>query len=205
MQDVLCRTEIEFGKPVTYVTVRMENGFTIRESTTCVDPANYNEEIGKKICLDKIRDTIYLLLGYELQSQIKTESAISESDNTTARVLHLLNDVIVTATDGEHLSISNDNHLYQVDDKGELHISLTPQCKQNFHHDLNMHAVTGMENLEIPFTYCAICALKLVIFKPMKNNEALFFSEGVIEIIHDFKDWASKLDYGLVFELTRPE
>ena len=69
MQDVLVRTETEFGKPVTYVTVRMQNGFTLRESTTCVDPANYNEEFGKKICLEKIEDKIWFLLGYQLQEQ----------------------------------------------------------------------------------------------------------------------------------------
>ena len=69
MQDVLVRTETEFGKPVTYVTVRMHNGFTLRESTTCVDPANYDEEIGKKICLKKIEDKIWFLLGYQLQKR----------------------------------------------------------------------------------------------------------------------------------------
>lgn len=41
MKDVLVRTVEEFGKPCTYVTVRMKNGFTLRESTTCVDPANW--------------------------------------------------------------------------------------------------------------------------------------------------------------------
>ena len=50
MQDVIVKTVVEFDKPCTYVTVRMKNGFTLRESTTCVDPANYNEEIGKEIC-----------------------------------------------------------------------------------------------------------------------------------------------------------
>ena len=70
MKDVLVRTEYEFGKPVTYVTVRMENGFTLRESTTCLDPANYNEEYGKKICLEKIEDKIWFLLGYALQEKM---------------------------------------------------------------------------------------------------------------------------------------
>lgn len=69
MQDVLCKTEIEWGKPVTYVCVRMKNGFTLRESTTCVDPKNYSEEIGKQICLEKIEDEVWKLLGYELQSR----------------------------------------------------------------------------------------------------------------------------------------
>lgn len=69
MKDVLVRTVEEFGKPCTYVTVRMKNGFTLRESTTCVDPANYSEEIGKEICLKHIEDKIWFLLGYALQDK----------------------------------------------------------------------------------------------------------------------------------------
>lgn len=74
MQDIICSTAIEFDKPVTYVTVRMKNGFTLRESTTCVDPANYDEEIGKQICLEKIEDKIWFLLGYALQDKIYKET-----------------------------------------------------------------------------------------------------------------------------------
>ena len=70
MQDVIVRTLDDFGKPCTYVTVRMKNGFTLRESTTCVDPANYNEEIGKEICLRKIEDKVWFLLGYQLQEDL---------------------------------------------------------------------------------------------------------------------------------------
>lgn len=69
MQDAIVRTVMEFDKPCTYVTVRMKNGFTLRESTTCVDPANYNEEIGKEICLRKIEDKVWFLLGYALQDK----------------------------------------------------------------------------------------------------------------------------------------
>ena len=71
MLDVICHTAVEFDKPVTYVTVRMKNGFTLRESTTCVDSCNYNEEIGKQICLKKIEDKIWFLLGYALQDKIR--------------------------------------------------------------------------------------------------------------------------------------
>lgn len=70
MQDVIVRTLQDFEKPCTYVTVRMKNGFTLRESTTCVDPANYDEEIGKQICLKKIEDKVWFLLGYALQDKI---------------------------------------------------------------------------------------------------------------------------------------
>lgn len=70
MQDVYCTTLKPFDKPVTFVEVRMKNGFTVRESTTCVDPNNYNEEIGKEICLKRIEDKIWLLLGYALQEKL---------------------------------------------------------------------------------------------------------------------------------------
>lgn len=74
MQDVIVRTLDDFGKPCTYVTVRMKNGFTLRESTTCVDPANYNEEIGKQICLEKIEDKVWFLLGYALQTEVSAKN-----------------------------------------------------------------------------------------------------------------------------------
>lgn len=73
MKDVLVRTVEEFGKPSTYVTVKMKNGFILRDSTTCIDPANYSEEIGKEICLKRIEDKIWFLLGYALQDKAFNE------------------------------------------------------------------------------------------------------------------------------------
>ena len=70
MQDVIVRTLVDFDKPTTYVTVRMLNGFTVRESATCVDPDNYDEEIGKQICMKKIEDKVWFLLGYQLQESL---------------------------------------------------------------------------------------------------------------------------------------
>jgi hypothetical protein len=70
MKNVIVRTENDFGKPCTYVTVRMENGFTLRESTTCVDPANYDEDTGKAICLKRLEEKVWSLLGYQLQEEL---------------------------------------------------------------------------------------------------------------------------------------
>lgn len=70
MKDVIVRTVVEFEKPTTYVTIRMKNGFTLRESTTCVDPANYNEEIGRDICLKRLEAKVWNLLGYALQERM---------------------------------------------------------------------------------------------------------------------------------------
>lgn len=74
MQDVIVRTVEEFGKPTTYVTVQMKNGVTLRESTTCVDPADYNEKIGMEICLKRIENKIWHLLGHSLQERLAEET-----------------------------------------------------------------------------------------------------------------------------------
>ena len=70
MQDVIVRTLVDFGKPTTYVTIRMKNGFTLRESTTCVDLGDCNVEKGKEICLKRLEDKVWFLLGYQLQEEL---------------------------------------------------------------------------------------------------------------------------------------
>lgn len=58
----------------TVVCVRLENGFTISESTGCVDEKNYSEDIGKEICLNKIKDKLWFLEGYLLQNKLKEDN-----------------------------------------------------------------------------------------------------------------------------------
>ena len=53
-----------------FVDWNIRNGFTVRETTTCVDPANYSEEIGKGICLKRIEDKIWLFLGYAYRTNL---------------------------------------------------------------------------------------------------------------------------------------
>jgi hypothetical protein len=46
------------------------NGFEIVESSSCVDKENYSEELGVEICMEKIRDKIWMLLGFLLQTDV---------------------------------------------------------------------------------------------------------------------------------------
>lgn len=64
--DVQVRTE--FGK-CTVVTVRLRNGFILTESSACVDPANYDVELGKKLCFQHIENRLWELEGYALQKR----------------------------------------------------------------------------------------------------------------------------------------
>ena len=61
----------QIGDKTTFVMVTLKNGFTITESSSCVDPANFNMEIGASICMEKIKDKIWFLLGFLLQSGVK--------------------------------------------------------------------------------------------------------------------------------------
>ena len=37
------------------------------EGSSCVDPKNYNDELGTKICVGRMRDKVWMLLGFVLQ------------------------------------------------------------------------------------------------------------------------------------------
>lgn len=54
----------------TMVRCVLRNGFVIVESSSCVDPANYSEKMGAEICLSKIKDKIWELLGFLLQTAV---------------------------------------------------------------------------------------------------------------------------------------
>ena len=58
-----------FGK-VTIVVLRLKNGFTLVESSGCVDPKNYDEAYGVEICLEKMEDKLWYLEGYLLQNKL---------------------------------------------------------------------------------------------------------------------------------------
>lgn len=54
----------------TVVMAQLQNGFVIVEHSACVDKSNYNEELGKQICLDRIKNKLWELEGYCLQKEI---------------------------------------------------------------------------------------------------------------------------------------
>lgn len=51
----------------TLVSAECLTGFTQHEVSSCVDPANYDEAIGKSLGQTRIDDTLWLCLGFVLQ------------------------------------------------------------------------------------------------------------------------------------------
>lgn len=58
------------GEKNTVVRAILKNGFEIIESSACVSKENYCEELGATICMEKIEDKIWFLLGFMLQSAV---------------------------------------------------------------------------------------------------------------------------------------
>lgn len=56
---------------ITIVIATLKNGFTIVESSACVDEKNYDEEIGAEICKERIKNQVWNHLGFLLQTAFK--------------------------------------------------------------------------------------------------------------------------------------
>ncbi len=63
----------KYGDKTTVLMATLPNDFVIVESSSCVDPANFDMSVGEEICMDKLVDKIYELEGYKLQSKLHEE------------------------------------------------------------------------------------------------------------------------------------
>lgn len=61
---------ITMGDKCTVVRAILRNGFEIVESSACVSAENYDEKLGAKICMEKIKDKVWFLLGFLLQTAV---------------------------------------------------------------------------------------------------------------------------------------
>lgn len=56
------------GYKTTMVRCVLRNGFEIIETSGCVDAKNYDQKLGEEVCMRKIKDKIWYLLGFLLQT-----------------------------------------------------------------------------------------------------------------------------------------
>lgn len=71
VDDFIVAKEVStLGDKVTVVRATLRNGFELVESSACVSPENYDEKLGAKICMEKIKDKVWFLLGFLLQTVV---------------------------------------------------------------------------------------------------------------------------------------
>lgn len=61
---------VTMGGKTTVVRAVLKNGFTIVESSSCVSAENYDEKLGEEICMERIRNKVWELLGFLLQTAV---------------------------------------------------------------------------------------------------------------------------------------
>jgi len=72
VDDFITKTEVyTVGEKTTVVRAVLCNGFEIVESSSCVSPENYDEALGAELCTKKIKDKVWMLLGFLLQTGVE--------------------------------------------------------------------------------------------------------------------------------------
>lgn len=71
------------GTTVTVCLLRLANGYTATGESACVDPANFDVALGKKIAYSRALDKIFQLEGYLLkQAMYEDATAAKHWSNT---------------------------------------------------------------------------------------------------------------------------
>lgn len=97
INDILSKSEFRVGTvfdKATVLHVKLPNGFVLTAESACVDPENYDQQLGKALCEKKIVDKLWELEGYVLQSMIYNgiQSLTAEQPvERIARVAHEIN------------------------------------------------------------------------------------------------------------------
>ena len=71
VDDFIREVEVTtMGDRTTVVRAVLRNGFVLVESSSCVSAENYDEQLGADICLRHIKDKVWMLLGFLLQTAV---------------------------------------------------------------------------------------------------------------------------------------
>lgn len=73
-------TYTRFHETVTICNIKLDNGYSVRGESACVNPANYNEEIGNKIAYDQAFGKLWPLFGFLLAEHNLTESERAKAE-----------------------------------------------------------------------------------------------------------------------------
>ena len=72
---------VTMGGKTTVVRAVLKNGFEIVESSSCVSAENYDEKLGEEICMERIRNKIWELLGFLLQTAVGGVNGEAAAEN----------------------------------------------------------------------------------------------------------------------------
>ncbi len=71
---------VTMGGKTTVVRAVLKNGFVIVESSSCVSAENYDEKLGEEVCMERIMNKVWELLGFLLQTAVGGVSGVPALD-----------------------------------------------------------------------------------------------------------------------------
>lgn len=80
--QIVKEEDFKLGTKTTIVLLTLKNGFEVVGKSGCVNPANYNHEIGVKIARERAIDQLWFLEGYTLQNEMAQYAAVSLKGRT---------------------------------------------------------------------------------------------------------------------------
>lgn len=67
MESRIANSEFHrIGETVTICSITLDNGYSVRGESACVNPENYNQQIGEKIAYDNAFRQLWPLFGFLL-------------------------------------------------------------------------------------------------------------------------------------------
>lgn len=78
-------TDVTFtrlNETVTICNIQLDNGYSVRGESACVDPANYNEDLGKHYAEADARKKLWPLFGFLLAEQLWINRVLSAEKQT---------------------------------------------------------------------------------------------------------------------------
>lgn len=92
IDEIIANGKVEvmtLGEKTTLVKFTSKEGFEIIETSSCVSPENYNEEIGKDICIERIKNKLWAFEGYCLQKELYNASCLTAKERAEIELKQL--------------------------------------------------------------------------------------------------------------------
>lgn len=81
VDDFIAEVHVQtMGDKTTVVRAVLRNGFEIVEASACVSKENYDEKLGAEICMKKIKDKVWMLLGFLLHTAVSGINAVERKE-----------------------------------------------------------------------------------------------------------------------------
>lgn len=73
------KTEFLYHATLTIALLTLENGYTVRGESACVDPANYNRAKGEQYAVEDAERKVWPLEGYLLKQRLYMQQSVKDA------------------------------------------------------------------------------------------------------------------------------